>query len=366
MMSTSSMHRMLTPSIVANYVRRHALFAMLGAAVLLLLLQVSFAYLGEIEDVKAGYSFVDALTFILWQSPRFLYELLPMAALVGAVVGLGALANNSELTVMRAAGISLFRLVTWVVQSAMILIVLALLLNQFVLPLTNARATYIKTPDEITRVGQVKGYWTRSRHQVVYVDYANESGRLSDVTLWQLDDSARIRTLTSAASGHYLTDKKRWQLTDSTTIYVTEQGETSRQREAKKEVSLPLNPKMIYMLTRPAEDLSLTQLYRYNRDMCALGKVSNTHRLVFWQKVLAPFSVISLVLIACSFVFGSLRQQSMGLRLVVALMVGIGFSYIQDLAGFMSLAYKMSPVWFVLLPIILSALLGIILLKRKR
>lgn len=352
--------------IIARYVRNQALFAMLGAALLLLLLQVSFAYLGELEDVKDNYGYVDALMHILWQAPRYLYELLPMAALVGSAIGLGVLANNSELTILRASGTSLYRMVFWVVQAALVLIVLAFTLNQFVLPYTNAQAKYIKKPQEMTRVGEMNGYWTRANDQVIYVDYASESGDISGLTLWELDDNASIRKLTSAASGKYVSEQKQWQLHDVKTIQLSDVGDAKRISDAQMTLALPINPDLIYLLTRPAEDLSVTQLYAYNQDMQSQGKRSAEHELVFWQKLLSPLSVISLVLIACSFIFGSLRQQSMGLRLVVALMVGLSFRYIQDLTGFMSLAYQLSPFWFVLLPILLSAGLGVVLLQRKR
>lgn len=356
----------LKTSIVANYVRQHALFAMLGAALLLLLLQVSFAYLGELEDVKGSYGYVDALQHVLWQAPRYLYELLPMAALVGSVVGLGALASNSELTVLRAAGTSLFRMVGWVLQSAMVLCVLALLLNQYVLPVSNAKAKFIKKPDEMTRVGEMNGYWTRAKNQVVYVDYASESGNISGLTVWQLDDNARIRQLVSSASGVFLDTEKKWQLNQAQTMSLDAFGNATQVVHDKKIMSLPINPELIYLLTRPAEDLSVSQLYTYNQDMATQGRLSPEHRLVFWQKLLSPLSVISLVLVACSFIFGSLRQQSMGLRLVVALMVGLSFRYIQDLTGFMSLAFQAPPFWFVMVPILLCTLLGMMLLIRKR
>jgi lipopolysaccharide export system permease protein len=95
------------------------------------------------------------------------------------------------------------------------------------------------------------------------------------------------------------------------------------------------------------------------------GKRSLTHELAFWQKLLSPLSILSLVIVACSFVFGSLRTHSLGLRIVVALLFGLLFSYIQDLVGFVSLATGFSPFLMVLLPVIASAVLGGYLLKRQ-
>ena len=96
------------------------------------------------------------------------------------------------------------------------------------------------------------------------------------------------------------------------------------------------------------------------------AKVPKTYQLAFWQKLGAPFALIALVVIACSFIFGPLRQQSMGFRLVIALFVGLTFFYLQDFLGYASLVYAPSPAWFVFIPIILMFVIGGYLLHRAR
>jgi lipopolysaccharide export system permease protein len=96
------------------------------------------------------------------------------------------------------------------------------------------------------------------------------------------------------------------------------------------------------------------------------SQVPKTYQLAFWQKVAAPFALIALVLIACSFIFGPLRQQSMGFRLVIALFTGLGFFYLQDFLGYASLVYSPSPAWFVFVPIFFMFAIGAYLLQRAR
>jgi lipopolysaccharide export system permease protein len=96
------------------------------------------------------------------------------------------------------------------------------------------------------------------------------------------------------------------------------------------------------------------------------SQVPKTYQLAFWQKVGSPLALLMLVLIACSFIFGPLRQQSMGFRLVIALFVGLGFFYLQDFLGYASLVYSPSPAWFVFLPIGIMFVVGSYLLHRAR
>jgi len=102
------------------------------------------------------------------------------------------------------------------------------------------------------------------------------------------------------------------------------------------------------------------------RYMEEYSQVPKTYQLAFWQKLASPFALITLVLIACSFIFGPLRQQSMGFRLVIALFIGLGFYYLQDFLGYASLVYSPSPVWFVFFPILLMFIGGSYLLYRAR
>ncbi len=107
----------------------------MGATAILSGLQVFFTYLGELGSLNENYSAWQALLYVLWGAPNYLYEILPISALIGAVLGLGTLASNSELIVMRSAGISLWRIVGWVIRSAMVLVLLSFVLSEWVIPL---------------------------------------------------------------------------------------------------------------------------------------------------------------------------------------------------------------------------------------
>lgn len=427
--------------IISRYVKKNALFAMLFAVIGLWALQMIFAYLAELEDISETYTYFDALTYIFYKSPYFLEQFTPTGALLGAVVGLGLLANNSELIVMRAAGLSINRIVTWVLQPAFIFVILALAINQYVLPESNLKANQIRKPDTAL-LASVNGYWTLQNapavgdnaqqgemgHNIIYIDYADANGNIGQVKRWHLDENNNLTAVSKASGGIYLpkaneqtqaslkdlteAEKERinyqWQLEDVTTLKLAERAAitqseeieqtqttsgapssavlsqgmpsnvkqsrdivlntaplVSKQNQSDDVINLPISPSSVYLLTRRAEDLSLTQLYDHKRFNASQGTRSLEHEVAFWQKLLSPFAILSLVIVACSFVFGSLRTHSLGLRIVVALIFGLLFSYIQDLTSFVALATGASPLLMVLLPILGSAALGFYLIKRQ-
>ena len=356
---------MFAQRIVAKHVIKTTLMAMLGTTAVLSALQVLFTYLGELGSLKEGYGAWDALKFVLWGAPQYLYEMLPISALIGAVLGLGTLASNSELIVMRASGVSLWRIVGWVIRSALVLVILSFVLSEWIIPYTNEQAKSSKSHRTVAELGEVRGYWTREGQRFIYIDYANSQGQLNDIQVVDFDQNYRIQGVLNAQTGSFKQDGQ-WQIQNASQVDILPEGMAVLLKQATAPLSLALQPKYVHMVTIDPEDLSPSQLISFMSYMHEYSQVPKSYQLAFWQKVGAPFSLIALVLIACSFIFGPLRQQSMGFRLVIALFTGLGFYYLQDFLGYASLIYAPSPAWFVFLPIILMFVIGAYLLQRAR
>lgn len=356
---------MLARRIVAKHVTKTTALAMLGATAVLAVLQILFTYLGELGSLKEGYSAWNAFQYVMWGAPRYLYDILPISALIGAVLGLGSMASNSELIVMRASGISLWRIVGWVMRSAMLLVVLSFLLSQFVVPYTNEHAKSIKSHRSVAALGEVKGYWTREGQRFIYIDYANSQGTLKQVQVIDFDDDYRMKSLLNSEQGQFVKDGE-WNLQNSSQVNLLANGQAQVAQSNQQDLSLALQPKYVHMVTIDPDDLAPSQLVSFMTYMDEYSQVPKTYLLAFWRNVGSPFALLALVLIACSFIFGPLRQHSMGFRLVIALFVGLGFYYLQDFLGYASLVYAPSPAWFVFLPIILMFGIGSYLLYRAR
>ena len=356
---------MLARRIVAKHVTSTTLLAMLGATLVLTGLQVLFTYLGELGSLKEHYTAWDALRHVLWSAPQYMYEVLPISALIGAVLGLGTLASNSELVVMRASGISLWRIVGWVIRSAMVLVVLSFAVSEWVMPYTNEQAKMAKSHQVNSNLGEVRGYWTREGQRFVYIDYANAQGDLSQIQVLDFNDQYRLNGVLQAQRGQFLQGGE-WQIENVQQMDILEQGNASLIQQEQQRLSLALQPQYVHMVTIDPEDLSPSQLINFLGYMHEYSQVPKPYELAFWQKVASPFALLALVIIACSFIFGPLRQQSMGFRLVIALFTGLGFFYLQDFLGYASLVYAPSPAWFVFGPIVLMLLIGGYLLQRAR
>lgn len=348
---------------LARYVQKTVFWAMFGAVAGLLLLQLVFAYLGELDGLSDTYSAVYAFYYVLYRVPYFLGQFLPTGVLLGAVIGLGLLSSGSEIVVMRAAGISLYRLIGWAMVPALVFVVLGLLVNQLLLPYASPFAAQLKNPSADSTL--LQGYWTLTDddkgRDIIHIERADTKGNLTGISRYRLENDALVSAL--HAEQAVWVQGYHWRLQGVARVEFGANTQSTPTDELN--LQLPIDKKSVHLLTKSFDELSITDLYAHQKLMTHQGRVSKPHRLAFWQKLLSPFSVLSLLLIACSFVFGSLRSQSMGLKIVLALLTGLLFSYMQDLAGFVALVVDVSPFVMVLLPIVLSAGLGVWLLNKK-
>lgn len=357
---------MMSIDLLPRHVSKVTGLAMLGAAFLLVFLFALFSYLAELGELKDTYGAWQALQYVLWQSPSYLYQLLPIAGLMGALLGLGTLASSSELIIMRASGISLWRIVRWALRPAWLLIILSFILSQWVLPHTNQQATQVRQQaGKSAGIGKVEGYWTREGERYIYVGYADTLGNLKNIRMIDLDSNKHLVQITYAETGIFQQDQQ-WQLKQIQQTKIQPDGSAQMIRLPQMQVALALQPRFVRIVTVSPEDLAPSQLVEYIRYLSDSSHVPKAYLLAFWQKIISPFALISLVVIACSFIFGPLRQQSVGFRLVIALFIGLSFHYLQDFLGYASLVYSPSPLWFVLFPIVICFGIGIYLLQRAR
>lgn len=355
-----------------SYVIKTVFLAMLAGVFGLWLLQLVFAYLNELEYIKDGYSYQQALYFVLYKSPQFWVQFMPTGILLGAVIGLGTLASSSELVVMRSFGISIIKIIMMVMTPAVLFALVALYLNQFVIPHTNQQASQIGQPT--APIVALHGYWaTQSDNgttHIINIDYADNLGNLKNIKQYSLQDNQLTQAF-HAKTGTTTDNPYIWQLQDIQKITIGTQYAIGTQyiksqNQASERLVLPIDKSSIHLLTKSYDNLSISELYDHYALMKHQNSRSIRHELIFWQKLLGVFSVLSLVLVACSFVFGSLRSQGLGARVVLALLTGLVFSYVQDLSGFIAIAYGLSPFLMACLPIVLSGSVGMYLIAKKR
>lgn len=334
-------------------------------ALLVLLALFSFvAFLGEQADIgRANYGVTDALLYVLMMTPTMAYQLLPLAALLGSLGGLGVLASHNELLVMRAAGISLQRIILAVMKAGAVLMLLAVFLSEFVVAGAEQKATEMRASALSTRIAYrtSDGFWTRNEHSFINVHTVLSDGRLAGVLIYEFDDQQHLRRVTQARQARYVDD--HWDLQGVARTDFNQQQITSRRLQHVSWQTL-LDPQLLGIVAVKPQSLSAMGLYHYIQYLTANGLDAARYEMELWVKLILPLATGVMVFLAVPFVFGSLRSVGIGQRIMMGTILGITFYLLNQIFNYVSLAYHFNPIVSAVLPTLLFFVFGLLLLRR--
>jgi lipopolysaccharide export system permease protein len=351
-------------TLLTRYVAMQVAAAILLVLVVLLGLELVIGLLDQSGDLGGRYTIGPAAYYTLMRLPSHLAQFLPFAVLIGCLAGLGSLASTSELTVIRAAGVSIARILWMALRPALLVSFFGLIVAEFIAPkceqvAQSYRAMLLQRKDiSISEYG----LWHREGNDFVHFNAVQPNGILFGVTMFKLDEQRRLQSTLFAQSATYKTD--HWLLEDVRETHFS--ADRVRNSTAPTRVwDTELSPQLLNILVLDPADLSISGLWKYVSFLKEQGSDSGEYELALWHKLLQPLAVISLVLVAASIIFGPLREASMGSRIFAGLLIGMVFRISQDMLGPASLVFGFAPVLASLIPILVSMLVGIFLLRRR-
>lgn len=348
-----------------RYISTHIAASISLVLLVLLGLDAIGAMIDEMTNLQHQYDFSAALRFVFYSIPGSIFGLLPFATLVGCLAGLGSLANNSELVVMRSAGVSTGRVVWMVMRPAIMIMVVGMMITEYIAPYSESiaqseRAIALRKSDNVV---SHHGLWHREGNQFMHFSVVQPNGILYGVTIYSFDKKRRLLNTLYAERAIYQRD--HWLLEDVHESY-PQQGGIENKTLSSKPWTTDMSPKLLNLLVLDPEHLSILGLSDYSGYLEDQGLNNRPYRLAFWKKVLQPLSTVTLVLIAISFVFGPLREVTMGFRIFVGVLVGIVFKTAQDMLAPASMVYGFQPAYASLIPILICLMVGVWLLHKAR
>lgn len=353
-------------SILDRYIFRTVTSVTLVALLVLMLLQFFLGLLAELEDVgKGDYHFGAILQYLLLIQPQRLYELFPMALLVGGLLGMGALASGSELIVMRASGVSLARLTGSALQTGFILSLIVLLIGEFVAPALEQQADQqratAKGQDLAIRGG--RGFWARDGDYFIHVRGVLPGVQLVDIHTFKLGPESQLLEVTAAQRARF--EEGHW-LLQNIDRSVLSQDAVQTEHLSELKVLSAISPRILEVLAANPTDLAIRDLRLYVDYLERNGLDAQNYRLALWRKLTAPLVYVSMLVVAMPFVFGPQRSAGTGQRLLIGLLLGLVFFLANYLLGNVVLLYGLPPLVGAVLPPLLFLAGGFWALRRLR
>ena len=322
-------------------------------------------FIEQLHDVGKGhYRLIDAGVYVLLTAPARLLQLMPAAMLFACLFALGGLAARSELTAMRAAGVSPGRIVGAVFKLAGVALVALFLLAQFVIPpaqqlAQTQRASRLSTVDAVRSNGS---FWAAGDHQFLNVRRFADANFPIDIYLYEFAASGELQSLIQADRAEVRPDGT-WLLEG---VSRKRYGGTSfdTERLASLVWHSFLRPRQASLLMLPADSMQPLDLYRYVRDLDRRHQPAARYTQELWAKVAIPLAMAAMILIAVPFAFGPPRTQSIGQRVMLGTMIGMIFALIQQITTYLGQLLNLSPALTATAPAVALMALAFYLLRR--
>lgn len=359
----------LVPKQVDRLIARHVLAALAVTLLLLVAVDAMGALARELDELGEGdYALATAVAYVALSVPRRIYEYFPFAAVIGTLVGLGGLAASAELTAMRAGGMSPLRIAGSALMAVAVATVIVVAVGETLAPEAERRGAALVAgakSQELIRAGR-SGIWAREGDTLVHARrgiLVDDRLVLEDLRLYEFDAIGRLLRITVAARASHAPG--RWRLEDVVRqTFAEERVETAR--ETSSEWPSSLEPRVIAITVLRAPNLGVAELARAIRYMRANGIDATTYESAYWKRLFYPAGVLALVLAVVPFAFATLRSGGLGKRILVGMVLAIGWYFAQQALFNVAAVYGVDPRLGQGLPPLLLALLAALWFARAR
>ena len=350
--------------IINRYLQRSIYAGTLLALLVLVSLNLFFVFVRELEDLQGSYGFLQVVEHLALLAPARIVEFLPLAVLLGCILSLGALAGNSEIIAMQASGISLPRLLGSVLQAALAFALISFALSEWVVPdsSTSARALKNQAQEEAAALRSREGLWIKDESRVVHISELLPNGFALGIEIFELDPAGKLTSTMRAVSA--VPAENGWELQQVETSTITPHRADSRRYDSLRYQG-SVSHELLQVLTIKPSRMSRANLYAYLEFLDENRLDAKAERLIFWQKLFAPFTIFVMCLLAFPFVLGAQRQTGTGYRLLIGILLGLSFVVVDRLLTQLGAQFEFNAVLIALVPNVLFLGLALYLLARK-
>lgn len=340
--------------IYERYLAKEILASVLMVLFAFLMLFAFFDFINELDDVgRSGYQMPHAFLFVLLTLPGRAYELFPVAVLIGTLYALTQLAKNSEVTVLRASGLSTRAFVGTLVRMGLVFGVLVFVVGEFVAPPAERQAQQLRLNAMGSVVGQEfrSGLWIKDDTNFVNVQTVLPDTRLKGVSIYHFDRQGVLLSISEASDGAYIPPNE-WRLTNVRQTHFNEKGvrvETLPNALWYSE----LDPEILGVLLVVPERMSMVALYRYVKHLAENKIRTDRYDIAMWKKLIYPLASIVMMILALPFAFLQDRMGGVSTKVFSGIMLGIFFHMLNGLFSNLGIINAWPPFLSAITPSVL-------------
>lgn len=317
-------------NLLTRYLGREIYFsiALVFAALLML-----FAFLDLIHELnvmgQGQYHLGYVLLFVMLTIPGHVYELFPVAVLVGTIFALVQMAASSELTVYRVSGASLWQMIGALFKIALPLVMLSFVCSEFVAPPSERMAQKLRLKAQNAQVSLKEfrsGVWVKDDRSFVNVKNVMPDTSLLNIDIYRFDETYHLQAIIHAKRASFI-EQGRWQLEEVVETRFGKQG-TTIDNIPSQEWRSALNPSILSVLLVVPEQMSAYDLYQYTSHLKDNRQKSTRYEIAMWNKLVYPFALMVMMLLALPFASYHRRAGGIGAMIFLGIVLGLVFHFV--------------------------------------
>jgi lipopolysaccharide export system permease protein len=353
--------------------RRYLATEILAATALVFAaLVMLFAFFDLVEQIKdlgrGAYTMRRILIYVLLSLPDHVYQLFPVAALIGTLFALAQLVAGSEYTVMRTSGVSTARFAVTLATIGFLFATVTFVIGEFIAPPAEQLAQRVRSQSITGLVAQEfrSGLWIKDDKIFINVVEVLPDATLRGVRIYEFDPGNRLRSISYAQRGAYQSDR-RWLLEDVIQTRF-EDRKTTVHQFAQTHWQSVLEPDLINVLLVKPEQMSAWRLYAYTQHLKENRQKALRYEIALWIKLTYPLAVLVMMVLALPFAHFQGRQAGVGAKIFAGIMLGIGFYFLNRLFSHLGLLNDWPPAMSALMPMatFLLAAMGLMWWQERR
>jgi lipopolysaccharide export system permease protein len=351
-----------------NILTRYLLKEITVSVLLILLALIAmfsfFDLIQELEDLGRGsYSLGKVLLFVILSAPGHVYEIMPVAVLVGCMYSIGQLARHSELIILRVSGISLYGITLSLLKIGLVFALITFLIGELITPLSEkmAQRMRIKATDSVIVQDFQSGLWVKDGSSFVNVEEVLADSTLLNVHIYEFDQEFKLKTSSHAKNGQFEDDQ--WNLKEITQTHFEKDTNYVKQLKTATWHSL-IRPELLNVLLVLPEKMSAWNLYSYIKHLSINKQKTTRYKMALWSKLIYPLACLVMILIALPFGFIQQRSTGASTKIFIGIMLGVLYQILNRTFVHLGVLNDWAPLFSAITPTLLFLMAGLTMLHR--
>jgi lipopolysaccharide export system permease protein len=317
-------------NLLTRYLGREIYFSI---GLVFLALIMLFAFLDLIHELnvmgQGQYHLGYVLLFVVLTIPGHIYELFPVAVLIGTITALVQMAASSELTVFRSSGASIWQMVGALFKIALPLVVLSFVCGELLAPPSERMAQQLRLKAQNAQVSLKEfrsGVWVKDERSFVNVKNVMPDTSLLNIDIYRFDETYHLQSITNAKRANFI-EHGVWQLEDVLETRFSKEG-TNIDVQPKQEWRSALTPAILSVLLVVPEQMSAYDLYQYTGHLKENHQKSARYEIAMWNKLVYPLALLVMMLLALPFATYHRRAGGIGAMIFLGIVLGLAFHFV--------------------------------------